>query len=260
MKTRRRKLISLFVLFLLACDATFSVGYPTATSAPPTGTATVTPPSLKLTLTSIPYNENNQSPPSTITALIPQLTGSDDPRVTSFNEAVNLLLAAEIESFKAGLVGLPDPPAIAVSSFDAKYTVIHQGGDLWSLQFDIAAYADGAAHEGYLIRTLNYDFAQSRIINLHELFLADSNYLEFISEFCSKELAARAIGFDETTVGAGPTLENYRNWNVTPEGLVVTFERGQVAAYAAPAQIVTIPYDELKTIVNPQGPLSVFLR
>ena len=100
MKTRRRKLIGLFILCLLACDATFSVGYPTATSAPPTGTATVTPPSLKLTLTSIPYNENNQSPPSTITALIPQLTGSDDPRVTSFNEAVNLLLAAEIESFR----------------------------------------------------------------------------------------------------------------------------------------------------------------
>jgi hypothetical protein len=84
--------------------------------------------------------------------------------------------------------------------------------------------------------------------------------LEFISKYCSTQLATREIGFDLTTVGAEPTLENYRNWNITTEGLMVTFERGQVAAYAAPAQIVTIPYDELTSLINPQGPLAVFMR
>src|ERR1044071_6152711 len=101
MKLLRQKqpvvLISIFLFFLLACGATFSVGFPTATVTPPTETPTVTPPSLQLTLISVPYNKNNINPPSTITAQIPQLTGSDDPRVMAFNQAINNVLHNEID-------------------------------------------------------------------------------------------------------------------------------------------------------------------
>jgi len=264
MQTRLKKqtgaLISLLIFFLLACDATLSVGYPTATIAPPTETPTVTPPSLKLTLISIPYSENNAKPPSMVTAQIPQLTGSEDPRVASFNQAVNDLVHAEIESFKRSLTGLSDPPQFASSTFDAQYDVIYQAGDLWSLKFDMNVYVDGAAHPGELSRALNYDFSHSQMLNLEDLFLADSNYLQVLSKLCSEELVTRDIGFDATTTGAEPIPENYRNWNITADGLMITFDRGQVAAYAAPAQIVVLPYNELTAIANPQGPLGGFVR
>jgi hypothetical protein len=260
MRTKQRKLpVAVCIaglLLSLACDATFSVGYPTATPAPPTALPTSTLPSLNLTLMSPSYSENTQSPPSSITAVIPQLTGSDDQRVAAFNEAVNLLMAAEIEVFKNGLVGLPSPPAIAVSTFDATYEVIYQGGDLWSIRFDLAVYVDGAAHSGDLVRTFNYDFGRTATLDMDDLFLPGSNYLQVISDYCSKELATREIGFNETTVGAEPTPQNYRNWNITPAGLLITFERGQVTAYAAPAQVVTIPFQELKSIINTQGALG----
>lgn len=260
MTLQKKKHLAAFcclILFLsLACDATFSAGYPTATIAPPTASPTNTPPSLKLNVISASYSENNQSPPSSINAILPQLTGSNDPRVKAFNEAVNLLMAGEIESFKNGLIGLPTPPAIAVSTFDAKYEVVYQGGNIWSLRFDISVYADGAAHPGALIHTFNYDFDQSKPIRLEDLFLPGSNYLQTLSDICSKELTARDIGFNETTVGTEPTPKNYRNWNITPEGLVITFERGQVTAYVAPAQVVTIPYNDLQSIIDPQGILA----
>jgi len=245
------------VLFLsFACDATFSAGYPTATIAPPTVSPTNTPPSLNLNVISASYSENNQSPPSSINVSLPQLTGSDDPRVKAFNEAINLLIAGEIESFKNGLIGLPTPPQIAVSTFDTTYEVVYQGGNIWSLRFDISVYVDGAAHPGNLIHTFNYDFDRSQPIRLADLFLPVSDYLQALSDYCSKELTARDIGFNDATVGAEPTPKNYRNWNITPEGLVITFERGQVTAYAAPAQVVTIPYTELESIINPQGVLT----
>jgi len=247
---------SLIFLFSLACDATFSVGYPTPTIAPPTASPTNTPPSLNLNVISASYSENNQSPPSSITAVLPQLTGSDDPRVKAFNEAVNLLMASDIDSFKSGLLGLPTPPTIAVSTFDAKYTVVYQGGNIWSLRFDTSVYVDGAAHPGELVHTFNYDFDHSQAIQLEDLFLPGSNYLQALSDYCSAELATREIGFNETTVGAEPNSKNYRNWNITPEGLVITFERGQVTAYAAPAQVVTIPYQGLQSIINLQGVLA----
>ena len=248
------------VLFLsLACDATFSAGYPTATPAPATASPTTPPPSLKLNVISASYSENNQSPPSSITAVLPQLTGSDDPRVKAFNEAVNLLMAGEIESFKNDLAGLPTPPQIAVSTFDAKYEVVYQGGDIWSLRFDIAFYLDGAAHPGNSVHAFNYDFDHSRAIQLGELFLPDSDYLQTLSDYCSAELATRDIAFNPASAGVKPTPQNYRNWNITPEGLVITFERGQVAAYAAPAQVVKIPYTKLQPIIHPHGILAGML-
>ena len=251
-------LAGILLFFLLAFGATITMDFPTPTVPAPTGIATDTPPSLKLTLTSIPYNESNLHPPATITAQIPQLLGSDDPRVRAFNQAIGDLVEAEVESFKLGLTGLSDPPEFAVSTFDAKYNVVYQGGDLWSIKFDMTVYVDAAAHPGDISRTLNFDFASSKNISMDDLFLADSNYLELISRYCSDQLAARDIGFDSTTVGAEPTPENYRNWNITSDGLMITFDRGQVAAYAAPAQIVTIPYGELAAILNPQGPLAGF--
>jgi len=264
MKPRHQKqsvtFISIFILLLLACDATFSVGFPTATFSPPTETATVTPPSLELTLTIIPYNESNDSPPYTITAQIPQLAGSNDPRVMAFNQSIGALVQGDIKSFKSGLTGLPNPPQIATSTFDENYTVVYQGGDVWSIKFDINVYVDGAAHPGDFTHVLNYDFAHSQAVSMDDLFIADSNYLEVISKYCVEELSALDIGFNETTVGAEPTLENYRNWNITPNGLMITFERGQVAAYAAPAQSITLPYSALASLINPQGPLAVFMR
>jgi len=260
MKRIHPTLIGLILFFLLACDATFSMGYPTATIAPPTESPTATPPGLDLTLISAPYSENNQSPPYSITAVIPQLTGSNDPRVLAFNETVNLLMAMEVESFKAEMVGMPDPPTIAVSSFDARYAVVYQGGDLWSIRFDMAVYVDGAAHPGERVKTFNYDFAHMHTLTLAELFLTDSTYLQVIAAYCSKELATREIGFDAAAVGAEPKPENYRNWVITPRGLVMIFERGQVAAYAAPAQEVVIPYAELQAVLNPQGILGGLLK
>jgi len=252
--------ISIIILFLLACDATFSMGFPTATFTPPTETITVTPPSLKLTLNTLPYNETNDDPPYTIVAQVPQLAGSNDPRVLAFNQTIGALVQGDISSFKSGLTDLPNPPQIGISTFDQKYTVTYQGGDVWSIKFDINVYVDGAVHPGDFTHTLNYDFAHSKVVSIDDLFRTDSNYLEFISKYCSAELATREIGFDPTTVGADPTPENYRNWNITTTGFMVTFERGQVAAYAAPEQVVTIPYDELTVILNPQGPLAVFMR
>jgi Protein of unknown function (DUF3298) len=247
---------SFVALLLLACNATFTVGFPTPTIAPPTVTATSTPPSLKLMLTSIPYSENNLNPPSTITAQIPQLAGNDDPRILAFNQTMNDLVHSQVDTFKAGLIGLPTPPQVTNSTFDEKYTVVYQGGDIWSVLFDLAVYVDGAAHPGDMVQTINYDFEHSKIIELDDLFLSGSNYLDILAEYSAKELSTRDIGFNETTLGAEPTRENYRNWNITPQGLMITFERGQVAAYAAPAQVVIVPYDQLKDVIDPEGVLS----
>src|SRR5690242_8199938 len=91
-------LTSLTLLTILACNALVPV-----TSTPPTApmipTATIAVTarllSQQVTLTSQPYKETNQTPPFTITSQTPQLTGSNDPRVQSFNQRLNDLVSKE---------------------------------------------------------------------------------------------------------------------------------------------------------------------
>jgi hypothetical protein len=51
-----------------------------------------------------------------------------------------------------------------------------------------------------------------------------------------------------------------RKWNITSNGLVIIFDEFQVAPYVPGPQTVTIPYSELKTLIDPKGPLAGFAK
>jgi hypothetical protein len=261
-------LSSVMLCVALACNASFTVLNPTPTPIPPTPelalpTATSAPLiSKQVTLVSVPFNETNPGPnfPAyTITSQTPQLTGSDDPRVLAFNQRLNDLVQKEVDMFRQSFQQLPVTSLSNGSSLDVKYMLISQIGDLWSFKFDFSFYSDGAAHPGLNSMTLNYDLGQGRELGLGDLFLPNSNYLEVISNYCVNELRKQPYSDSFFMDGANPTLENYRNWNVKSDGLLITFDEYQVAPYAAGPQTVTVPYAELKSLIDPQGPLASFL-
>jgi len=258
--------ISTLVFFLLACDATFSVGFPTPTIPVPTETTTATSApliSLQVTVVSVPFIETNPGsnfPTYTLTAQTPQLTGSNDPRVVAFNQRLNDLITKEVDTWRQNFQSLPVTPNSTGSSLAVTYILISQVGDLWSFKFDFSFYADAAAHPGLNSMTWNYDLGQGRELTLGDLFLPNTNYLETISNYCLTELSKQPYADSFFLDGAKPTPENYRNWNIASEGLLVTFDAYQVAPGAAGPQQITVPYSELTPLVNPQGPLAVFIR
>lgn len=261
---RKSILISITVLLLLACDATFTFGFPTPTVPAPTMPATATATSAPLisqqvTVVSAPFNETNQGgtfPAYTITALTPQLTGSDDPRVAAFNQRLNDLVANQVDTFRQSFQQLPITPVSNGSTLDVKYTLVSQINDLWSFKFDLNFYADTAAHPGQNSVTLNYDLGHGRELALSDLFIPNSNYLETMANYCIGELKKEPFADVFTDEGAKPTTENYRNWNITPDGLMITFDAYQVAPGAAGPQIINVPYSELQGQIDPNGPLS----
>jgi len=259
-------LISVLLFTLLACNATFSVGVPTPTVVVPTPTFVPTSAPLisqQVMLISVPFNETNPGnnfPTYTITSQTPQLTGSDDPRVLAFNQHLNEIVTKEVDMWRQSFQQLPVTPNSTGSSLDLKYTAISQMGDLWSFKFDSSFYADGAAHPGLNSMTLNYDLGQGRELTLGDLFLPNSNYLETISAYCITELSKQPFFDGPFSEGAKPTSENYRNWNITPDGLMITFDTYQVGPGAAGPQQVNVPYSVVTAVTNPQGPLGVFVK
>ena len=258
--------ISVLLFTLLACNATFSLGIPTPTVVAPTPTFAPTSAPLisqQVTLVSVPFNETNPGsnfPAYTLTAQTPQLTGSDDPRVVAFNQRLNDLVTKEVDMWRQGFQQLPVTQYSTGSSLDLKYTAIAQMNDLWSFKFDSAFYSDGAAHPGLNSMTLNYDLGQGRELTLGDLFLPNSNYLEVISNYCITELSKQPFFDGPFADGAKPKPENYRNWNITPDGLQVTFDTYQVAPGAAGPQAVLMPWSQLSAQVDPRGPLAIFAQ
>ena len=228
---------------------------PTATATPP-NTSTPEPLSQRVTLTSIHFEESGQAPKYTLTAETPNLTGADDPRVTGFNQAADEIVQENLNEFKASLKYQPAVPITSGSFIDVGYEVVSPHGDILSIIFRTVGYGDGAAHPYHYAQTLTYDLESGTQISLDQIFMPGTDYLQAISDYCKTELAGRDIAFDAFSTGADPTAENYRNWNLIPAGLMITFDEYQVAAYAAGAQTVVIPYSTLRDILAPEGPVS----
>jgi hypothetical protein len=246
---------------LLGAPATPRLPPPTEPPLPtssPEPIFTPTPEALLLDqtvfITTEVISETNSAPLYTLHAETPVLQSSDDPRVTHFNAAVAALVQEEVAAFKQAAPEALDTPE--GSSFDLSFAIISPPGDLVSLQFRITGYSAGAAHPYHYTRTFNYQLSTGQELTLAQLFLPGADYLKVIADYCRAELQQR-LGDDFFVDGADPKPENYQNWNLSSEGLIITFDEYQVAPYAAGPQTVTIPYATLEGVVDPQGPVAV---
>ena len=227
------------------------------------GTAITPEPSISdVTLVTVPFEEIGTGPRYTITAEIPQLTGSSDPRVQAFNQALNDLVQSVADSYRNQFLPGNDPNAFA-GSLEVKYELVSRIDDVWSLKLNIDGYlGESRGLSGLASITVNYDLGQGRQLALEDLFLPNSNYLEVIANYCIAELHKQIGEFssEKHARGAQPTAGSYRNWNITPEGLMITFDPDQVDDYESGPRIVIVPYSELQAIIDPQGPLGEFLQ
>src|SRR6266511_3736816 len=181
--------LSAMVLLLSVIACNVIAPRPVPTPIPATPTSTPVPLSKQVTLVSQALHETNQTPPFTITAQTPQLAGSDDPRVTAFNQQLNELITKEVDMWRESFLQIPGPVVSHGSFLEVTYTLVSQIGDLWSFKFDSHFYSDGAAHPGLNSTTLNYDLAQGRELALSDIFVPNSDYLGAISQYCIVELS-----------------------------------------------------------------------
>ena len=277
MISSRRKIIPGFVLSVIfvtmsACGSTPPPQSATDTPFVPatdtpfvsatealTPTFTPIPIYTVISLVNHPTEETGASPDYTIKAQTPFFQGSEDLRVINLNHEMTQLTQEEIARFKDNVVQITPLPGSTGSFYDQQFKLLSPTGNLISLKFQILIYIQGAAHPGTRFRTVTYDLEAGSDVKLDQLFLSDSDFLRKIANYCISQLSTRDIDFEAFSEGAQPLLENYGNWNVTPDGLLITFDEYQVAAYAAGAQEVVVPYAELQSVIDPHGPLAGFL-
>ena len=255
--------VGILLLTMLACGtgttrtpATVDTPIPLATDTSQP-TQTLLPLYLSVSLGSVPLTEQGTTPIYKIDAQIPALQGSTDPRAVNFNNEMSLLVQQEISVFKDNLHELVPTPGGTGSFFGEQYNLLSGPGNILSVKIDISIYIEGAAHPSSHSRTVTYDLEAGSDVSLGQLFRTGSNYYQKLSDYCLAQLSPKIS--DLFTGGLDPVPDNYRSWNITPDGLLITFDEYQVAAYALGPQQVAVPYAELQVIIDPAGPLGQFL-
>jgi hypothetical protein len=228
-----------------------------ATSTPDTPPPTPYPP---LVIATRLASEESKSPRYTIQGKWPVLEWPGDTRGDAFNRAVERMVNDEISGFKNGISQLPDEPGIdeTGSSLSFDYITTNSNNGILSVLVRISFYTAGAAHPGHYSRAINYNLREGKVLALQDLFTSGADFLDPISAACLKDLKARGVlGWED---GALPKADNYQVWNITPAGLQIIFDEYQVAPYASGPQAVTIPYEVLKDLIRPEGPLVELLH
>lgn len=221
---------------------------PTATPAP---TATAQP---AVGLVDTDVQETSDADQYEIKGVFPYLP-TPVAHMETFNTAMQAFEDATLASFRADAATAAAAPSASTGSFlQSRYEVLYNQNDLLSLRLWISIYMKGAAHPGTFSKTFNFDLSTGKMLALDDLFQPGADYLPLLSRFCQAEILRRDSQFSAN--GADPQPENYRSWNLTPGGLLVTFDEYQVAPYAAGPQSVMVPYAELGGVLLPNGPAS----
>lgn len=137
-------------------------------------------------------------------------------------------------------------------------TVYFYDNKIISVNTLIYSEIPGAAHPGNWTTCLNYDLEKNKEIKLTDLFSGE--YVKAISGYCvlaitkqrseNEPILAKP---DEWTLNiAGPKEENFRVFNFTQEGFLITFSSYKYT--------VLIPYDNLREFAIKGGQYERFLK
>jgi hypothetical protein len=200
-----------------------------------------------------------------IDTAMPQLAGAGDARVEKFNQAVTNLVAPRTGEFmkvadetarEEAAAKQDAKSSLPPNSLSVSYEITAANKDFISVLFSFYEYL-GGAHPNTITESFNYDLNRNAPVSLADLFTPNSNYLKVISDYAIKELK-KLDTVSGVENGAGPKIENFHSWNITPAGLKITFDPYQVGPYAAGEHKVVVPYSVLKPIIRQDGLLAQF--
>jgi len=195
-------------------------------------------------------------------------SATEDASIDSFNQAVTNLTTNIAADFRKQVADVKDVQASMSKSdlhnnitVDFDTSIINADEmPIISVRFSSQGYISGNAHPFHRYSVLNFDLANGQPIDLDDLFSFDSNYLEVLSEYSRSVLSRKLTDKQMLNEGTEPKPENFKNWNIKPYGLMITFDEAQVAPYVNGPQTVLIPFSAIKGILASDTPLADCLK
>jgi hypothetical protein len=198
---------------------------------------------------------------ASIKAHYPQIVGFNlSPAAQQFNQIMQKAVDDEINRFKIyvkeDLVHMQTLPyEVRSNSLNIDYDidVLHPNKNtIIMVRMNVEGMQAGRAHPYHTRHVFNYDLTKGKVLELSDLFKPDANFLKFLSEYSRKQLMHKSPDksmVDMINQGTEANANNFKNWNIQNDTLLLTFDEYQVAPYANGPQEVEIPYSALKHII-----------
>lgn len=182
-----------------------------------------------------------------------------------FNRYINDVVRAKSDTFSSWMIDWDTTTSNHEmgSYYEAGDTVYYASNEFISVQFYEGYYFSGAAHPNNSSFAVNYDLVKYKAIGLGDVLTGP--WLDSISAICIRELrklkgSDGEILDDWIQSGAGPDPKNYSVWNITKEGLLITFVTYQVGSYAEGPSEVLVAYGDIKDLIKSDGLLAGFVK
>lgn len=190
----------------------------------------------------------------------PQLTTeTPDEFIDKFNaqildikDQITAEFKQKVQDNESTLKSLPKELAKGNNNLQVDYdsSTVESGDNyIVSIRFSVSGMIVGMAHPYHYYRVFNYNLDTGEQLELNQLFNPDADYLAVLSNYTRGELEKRLSDKEMVAEGTSPKPENFKNWSVKPNGLLITFDETQVAPYVEGAQTVLVPYSVLKPII-----------
>ncbi|MBV8801955.1 MAG: DUF3298 domain-containing protein [Gammaproteobacteria bacterium] len=201
----------------------------------------------------------------TIDATYPQIVGESlTPKELTFNKTVSNMVNKEINQFKNSVkmdaVHMNTlPEELRQNNFKLDYDIdvikLDATTSILSVRLSMEGMQAGRAHPFHSHQVLNFDLSHGKELALKDLFKKNVNYLAAIAKYSNNKLNETLKDKWLIADGTKPNLENYKNWNIEADSLLITFDEYQVAPYVDGPQEVEIPLAELTKLIAADAPV-----
>lgn len=141
--------------------------------------------------------------------------------------------------------------------FTYDYSIEYYSDKLISFTGLVYSYTGGAHGNTYFVSS-NYSIKDedSKLLKLSDLFKKETNYVKVISDLIIKDLKKQKAGWVVDGEITSLKEDEIGPFALSPRGIQFAFAPYAVGPYSDGAFFVTISYNQLKEIIDPQGPLS----
>ncbi len=135
------------------------------------------------------------------------------------------------------------------NEFNIEYEVLNNSSTITSVIFNVMQFHADAAHSLDYHKSVNFDLHRSKMITEDDFF-ADSTLIKRISYLSRIELLKRGT-YDTSWVNNGtlPLIENFRNFNLGKNALIITFDPYQVGPYSDGSHRISLNYKLFDTLL-----------
>jgi hypothetical protein len=146
------------------------------------------------------------------------------------------------------------------TNLDAEQAIMDAGHLVLSYIFYVDFFHSGSAHPNIHFKSITFDLKTKRALELPDLFKSGVDYLGVISDACIDDLEERGMPVSRDHSALTPNPDNYKVWNLTPNGLLLSFDQCVVLSCADGSVRSLIFYSDLANILDPNGPLGEYAR